>query len=53
MELSIGSLIKIIIGILVIAAVAYGLYRFFGDTIISSFSGIELNGTIDSFLALL
>lgn len=53
MELSIGSIIKLIIGLLVVAAVAFGLYTLFKNNLSNSFSGIDLNGTVDMFLPLL
>jgi len=53
MEMSIGTIIKIILGVLVIVAVAFGLYRFFSNNVSGSFSGMGLNGSIKSFLALL
>jgi len=53
MELSIGTLIKIILGILVVAAVAYGLYHFFTNNVSGSFGDMGLNGTINSFLIFL
>ena len=53
MELSIGSIIKLIIGILVVAAVAYGLYTLFSNNISNSFGGIDLNNTVNMFLSLL
>jgi flagellar biosynthesis protein FliR len=52
MELSIGTVIKIILGLLVVLAVAYGLYHFFSNNISGSFDNIGINSTIDIFLAL-
>ncbi len=53
MELSIGTVIKIILGLLVVAAVAYGLYHFFSNNISGSFSNLGLNDTIKIFFPLL
>lgn len=53
MELSIGTIIKIILGILVIVAVAYGLYHFFSNNINGSFDNIGLDSSADCFLTLL
>ncbi len=40
-ELTIGQLIKIILGILVVVAVALGLYFFFKDRILDFFKGLS------------
>lgn len=48
MELTVGTIIKIILGILVVAAVAYGLYLFFTDRVIDSFKNIGVNVTGDT-----
>lgn len=53
MELSIGQLIKLILGVLVIAAVAYGLYVFFTNNINGTFGGLGLEDSAEVFLALL
>jgi flagellar biosynthesis protein FliR len=53
MELSIGTIIKIILGLLVVVAVAYGLYHFFSNNISGSFEDIGLNTSINCFLSLL
>lgn len=53
MELSIGTLIKIIIALVVIAAAFYGLYVVFKKNISDSFGGIGLETTVKSFLTLL
>ena len=37
MELAVGNIIKIILGIVVVAAVAYGLYSFFSNNVIDTF----------------
>lgn len=53
MELSIGTIIKIILGLLVVVAVAYGLYLFFTNNISGSFEDIGLDSSVDCFLSLL
>jgi hypothetical protein len=45
MELTVGTIIKIILGILVVAAVAYGLYTFFSSRVLGSFDNIGVNVT--------
>lgn len=50
MELTVGNLIKIILGILVVAAVAYGLYYFFTNRVMDSFKNIGINTTTVKFL---
>lgn len=45
MELTVGTIIKIILGILVVAAVAYGLYVFFSNRVLNSFENIGINTT--------
>ena len=45
MELTIGQLIKIIIGVLVVVVVIYGLYVFFKDYVIDFFKNIGGNST--------
>jgi hypothetical protein len=45
MELTIGSLLKIILAVLVVAAVGYGLYVFFSTRVIGSFENIGINTT--------
>jgi hypothetical protein len=45
MELTVGNLIKIILGILVVAAVAYGLYSFFSNNVMDTFNNIGVNTT--------
>ena len=51
MELTIGTLIKIIIGIFVIVIVIIGVYFFFRNYVIDFFRGGEVSA--DFFLALL
>ncbi len=53
MELSIATIIKFIIGILVIGAVVYGLYLVFKSQVSDPFGNIGMDGTIKSFLALI
>ena len=53
MELSIGTIIKIILGLLVVVAVAYGLYLFFSNNVSGSFDNIGIDSSVDCFLALL
>jgi len=52
MEIAIGSLIKIILGVLVVVAVAYGLYIFFTNNVIDSFKNIGLNTTVKFLMVL-
>jgi hypothetical protein len=42
MELTIENLIKIIIGVLVVVAVAYGIYYFFANNVLDSFKNIGI-----------
>ena len=44
MELTVENLIKIIVGVLVVAAVAYGVYSFFSNNFMDTFKNIG-NGT--------
>ena len=41
MELTIGNLIKIILGVLVVVAVIYGVYRVFNSSIFGIFGGTD------------
>ena len=43
MELTMSSLIKLIIGILVVIAVVFGIFFFFKDKVINFFGGISTN----------
>lgn len=52
MELSISNLIKIIIGVLVVAVVSYGLYYFFSNNVIDLFGNVGVNSTGKFFLRL-
>ncbi len=52
MEITVGSLIKIILGVLVVAAVAYGLYIFFTNHVIDSFKNIGINTTVKFLMTL-
>ena len=45
MELTINNLIKIILAVLVIAAVVYGLYYFFSHSVIDFFKNIGSSGS--------
>jgi hypothetical protein len=53
MEVTIGNIIKIILGILVVAAVAYGLYRFFSNSVIGHFKNIGIDSTLELWMSLL
>lgn len=53
MELSIGQLVKIILGILVVAAVGYGLYMFFSNNVSGTFGDMDIGDPVKMFLALL
>ena len=46
MELTIENLIKIIVGVLVVAAVAYGMYFFFTNNVIDFFRNMGGNGAV-------
>jgi hypothetical protein len=52
-ELSIGTIIKILLGLLVVAAVAYGLYYFFSGSVMDSFKNLGFNASVKMFLGLL
>lgn len=43
MELTIGNLIKIIIGVIVVAVVAYGVYTFFTNSVGGTFENFGSN----------
>jgi uncharacterized membrane protein len=51
MELTINNLIKIILGLLVVVAVIYGVYKVFQNSIIGVFGGIGNSSKL--FLCLL
>ncbi|HPD81490.1 MAG TPA: hypothetical protein PK357_00120 [Candidatus Pacearchaeota archaeon] len=54
MEITIGNIIKIILAVLVVVAVAYGLYRFFSNSVISHFKNIGIGNTsIELWMSLL
>lgn len=54
MELTIGQLIKIILGVLVVGVVIWGLYLFFTDKVIDFFKNIPTgNETAGVVLGLL
>ena len=52
-ELTTSQLIKIILGIFVVVAVAVGLYLLFKNKIIGFFQGISVENVTGIFLALL
>jgi hypothetical protein len=52
-EITIGSIIKILLGLAVVAAVGYGLYYLFSNYIFDSFKNMGLNASIKSILVLL
>lgn len=52
MELTIENLIKIILGVLVVAAIAYGLYLFFSNHVIDFFKNMGSNNPV-KFLMIL
>ncbi|MBU1129190.1 MAG: hypothetical protein KJ949_01000 [Nanoarchaeota archaeon] len=52
-ELTIGQLIKIILGVLVFVAVVVGLYSFFKDSVFDFFNNMVGNETSKLFLGIL
>jgi hypothetical protein len=52
-ELTIGTIVKIILGLLVVAAVGYAIYHFFGKYVFDSFKNLGLNASVKSILVLL
>jgi hypothetical protein len=52
MELTVENIIKIIIGVVVVAVVAYGLYYFFTNKVIDFFKNFGTNTTAKFFMAL-
>lgn len=52
MELAVENIIKIILGILVVAAIAYGLYSFFSNNFIDTFKNSGATTPVKLFLAL-
>lgn len=52
MELTLENLIKIILGILVVAAVAYALYYFFTNHVIDFFKNVGVNSTAKFLMTL-
>ena len=52
MELTIGNLIKIILGILVFVAVVIGVYLFFRDYVIDFFKNLGGDETAEIILSL-
>jgi hypothetical protein len=53
MELTIGNLIKIIIGVLVFVVVVVGIYFFFKDYVIDFFKNIGGNQTAEIIIGLI
>lgn len=53
MELTIGNLIKIIIGVLVFVVVVVGIYFFFKDYVIDFFKNIGGNQTTEIIISLI
>lgn len=53
MELTINNIIKIILGILVVAAVAYGVYSFFHNSFGSFIENTGVNNSNKFLLSLL
>lgn len=53
MELTIGQLIKLIIGVFVFVIVVIGIYLFFRDTVIDFFQNLGGNKTSEIFLGLI
>ena len=53
MELTIGNLIKIIIGVLVFVIVVLGIYFFFKDYVIDFFKNIGGNQTAEIIISLI
>lgn len=52
-ELQIEQLIKIILGIFVVAAVVIGIYFFFKNSIIDFFKGLSAGNSTKFFISLL
>ena len=52
MEITIGTIIKIILGLLVAGAVIYGIYVFFGDYVIDFSKNVGINTTVKLFMSL-
>jgi hypothetical protein len=52
-ELTIGTIIKILLGLAVVAAVGYGIYRFFGGYVYDSFKNLGFNSSVKLTLACL
>jgi hypothetical protein len=54
MEVTVGNIIKIVLGVLVIVALAYGLYRFFSGSVMDFFKNIGIHdSSIKILLSLL
>jgi hypothetical protein len=52
MELTIENIIKIIVGVLVVAVVAYALYYFFTNHVIDFFKNMGVNTTAKFLMTL-
>jgi len=52
-ELTVGQLIKIIIGVLVVVVVVFGIYVFFKTYVIDFFKNMAGGNSAESFLAFL
>jgi hypothetical protein len=52
MELTIENLIKIIVGVVVVAVIAYGLYYFFTNNVIDFFKNMAADNTGKFLMAL-
>jgi len=52
-EFSITTIIKIILGLAVVAAVAYGIYHFFGNYVFDSFKNLGFNASVKLILGFL
>lgn len=52
MELTIENIIKIIIGLVVVAVIAYAIYYFFTNNVIDLFKNFGTNDTAKFFMAL-
>lgn len=50
MELSVENIIKIILGVLVVVAIAYGLYLFFSGNVIDFFKNVGTSSAIKCWL---
>jgi hypothetical protein len=53
MELTVENIIKIIVGVLVVAVVAYGIYYFFTNYVIDFFRNMGGNSTAKLLMSLI